>query len=128
MIVVQEIERMNKWYIHTPDTWRIEEHPANVASSSSRYTNDSSFWDTNDEQFDHSQQRQLRIKWTRDENKLALYCYFRSNPAKRGYRKRMIETWTEFSRSKATKQRFADQVRTIRKNGWYSDIEILEIH
>ena len=34
----------------------------------------------------------------------------------------MIENWTKFGRVKATNQ------RTITKNGWFSDLEILEIH
>ena len=41
-----------------------------------------------------------------------LYCYFRSDPTERGYRKRMIEIWIEFAGLKTTNQRFADQVRT----------------
>ena len=40
----------------------------------------------------------------------------------------MIEIWTEFDRFKATNKRFADEVRTIAKNGWFSDLEIQEIH
>ena len=35
--------------------------------------------------------------------------------------------WTEFGRFKATNQRLADQVRTITKNGWFSDLKVLEI-
>ncbi len=50
-------------------------------------------------------------KWNRE----ALYSFFRSNH-KEGYRKRMIEIWTEFARFKTTKQRLADPVRTITKN------------
>ena len=103
-------------------------HPANVGCPSSRYTNDSFFWYTNDEQIDHSHQRPQSRTWTREDNKLAFYCYFRSNLAKRRYRKRMIEIWTEFARFKATNQSLADKVRTITKNGWFSDLEILEIH
>ena len=40
----------------------------------------------------------------------------------------MIEIWSEFGRFKATNQRLADQVRTILRNGWFSDLEIREIH
>ena len=36
----------------------------------------------------------------------------------------MIEIWTGFGRFKATNQKLADQVRTITKNGWFSDLEI----
>ena len=57
-------------------------HPANVGCSFSRNTNNSSFRHTSDEQIDHSHQKSLRRKWTREDNKLALYCYFRHNSAK----------------------------------------------
>ena len=40
----------------------------------------------------------------------------------------MIKIWTKFVRFKATNQRLADQFRTITKNGWFFDLEILEIH
>ena len=40
----------------------------------------------------------------------------------------MREIWTGFGRFKTTNQRLADQVRTVTKNGWFSDLEILEIH
>ena len=39
----------------------------------------------------------------------------------------MLEIWTEFSIFKTTNQILSDQVRTITKNGWFSDFEILEI-
>ena len=57
-----------------------------------------------------------------------LYSYFRSNNAKGGYRKRKIKIWTEFGRFKTTDQTITDQIRTITKNGWFSDLEILETH
>ena len=38
----------------------------------------------------------------------------------------MIEIWQECASSQATSQSLADQVRTIMKNGWFSDLEILE--
>ena len=40
----------------------------------------------------------------------------------------MTEIWTEVGRFKVTNQRLADQVRTITKNDWFSDLEIVEIH
>ena len=44
------------------------------------------------------------------------------------YRKRMIEIMTEFARFETTNQRLADEIWTITKNCWFSDLEILEIH
>ena len=40
----------------------------------------------------------------------------------------MIEIWQECSIFPITSQKLADQVRTITKKGWFSDIELLEIH
>ena len=64
--------------------------------------------------------------WTREDNQLALHWYFRTNPTPRGYRK-MIEILQQCA-SFQTSQRLADQVRTMVKKGWFSDLEILEIH
>ena len=40
----------------------------------------------------------------------------------------MFEIWLESSTFQTTSQRLADQVRTITKKGWFSDLELLEIH
>ena len=40
----------------------------------------------------------------------------------------MMEIWQELSNFQTTSQRLADQVRTIIKKGWFSDLEIREIH
>ena len=40
----------------------------------------------------------------------------------------MIEIWQEYAKFQTTSQRLADQVRTIIKKGWFSDLELLEIH
>ena len=63
-----------------------------------------------------------------EDNKLAPHCNFRSNPTQRGYRKGLIEIWKQCIRYKTTNQRFGDRARTIIKKGWFSDLEILEIH
>ena len=97
-----------------------DRHPENIDCSSSRCIHD--------EQIYYSNQRSQWRKLTREGNKIALYCYFRSNLTERGYRKRMRDIWTEFARFKTTNRRLADQVRKIQNNGWFSDHEILEIH
>ena len=68
-----------------------------------------------------------RKTWTKEDNHLTLHCYFRSNPSQRGNRKRMIEIWQEYASFQTPSQRLADQFRTIKK-GWFSNLEILEIH
>ena len=40
----------------------------------------------------------------------------------------MIEIWQERSTFQTTSQRLSDQVRTVFKKGWFSDLEFLEIH
>ena len=40
----------------------------------------------------------------------------------------MMESWQERSTFQTTNQRLTDQVRTIMKKGWFSDLELLEIH
>ena len=40
----------------------------------------------------------------------------------------MIEIWQECASFKTSSQRLADQVRTIIKKDWFSDLEIAEIH
>ena len=39
-----------------------------------------------------------------------------------------MEIWRELSNFQTISQRLADQVRTIIKKGWFSDLEIIEIH
>ena len=99
---------------------RPEDHPASVGYPFFRYTNE--------DLRNHTHQRPKRKAWTREDKQLALYCYFRSNPTQRGYRKRMIEIWQECSNFDTTSQKLADLVRTIIKKSWFSDIEIIEIY
>ena len=99
---------------------RAVRHPTNVGCPFFRYIND--------DVTNPNEQRPKRRTWTREENQLVLECYFRSNPSQRGYRKRMIEIWQECSTFLTTSQKLVDQVRTITKKGWFSDLELLEIH
>ena len=98
---------------------RPNRHPANVGCSFFRYTND--------DLRNHTNQRCKHKIWTREDNQLALHGYFRSSLTQKGRRKRMIKIWQECA-SFQTSQILADQVRIIINNGWFSDLEILEIH
>ena len=99
---------------------RLGSHPLNVGCSFFGYIND--------DVRNHNDQRPKRKTWTGKDNQLALQCYFRINPSQRGYRKIMREIWQECIKFQTTSQRLANQVRTIIKKGWFSDLEILEIH
>ena len=39
----------------------------------------------------------------------------------------MTEIWTKFVRFKTIKLRLAEQIGIVKKNSWFSDLEILEI-
>ena len=97
---------------------RLDRHPAN-AGCSPLFINEES---------NRHDQRPKRKTWTREDNQLALQCYFKSNPSQRRYRKRMSEIWQKCASFQTTSQRLADQVRTIIKRGRFSDLKILEIH
>ena len=58
-----------------------------------------------------------------EDNKFALYCYFKSNLTQR-----MIIIWVKFAAYKTTNQRFTYQALTVIKKGWFSELEVLEIH
>ena len=75
---------------------RLGRHTANASCSFFRYTND--------DLKNHINQRRKHKIWTREDNQLALHCYFRSKPTQRGYRKRMIEIWLECASFQTTSQ------------------------
>ena len=50
-----------------------------------------------------------------------------SNPSKRGYRQRMLQLWVSKGKFNVSEQRLADQVRTIKQNQWFTDIELEEV-
>ena len=68
-----------------------------------------------------------RRKFEKLTNKVIMECYYRSNPGRRGYRKRMEAVWREKGLFELSEQRLADQVRVIKVNKLLSDIELEEI-
>ena len=71
-----------------------------------------------------------RMRWSKEVNKVVMECFYRSKPFDenerpiRGYRQRMFKEWRLRGMFDSTEQRICDQARTIRKNGWLSDIEL----
>ena len=68
-----------------------------------------------------------RREWTKEFNKLLIECHLRSEPTKRGFRKRMLAIWNDRGLFSATEQQLAGQVRCIKNRGWLSSVEIEEI-
>ena len=56
-----------------------------------------------------------------------MYCKFKSEPNRRGYRKRMMEMWREKGVIEISEQRLMDQARAIVVNQWLTDVELEEI-
>ena len=80
----------------------------------------------NKDQNNNASERHQRKRLTRENSKIVIGCYFKSNPTQRRYRERMVEIWRGYAKFN-TSQRFVGQARSILKKGWWSDIEILEI-
>ena len=59
--------------------------------------------------------------------KIIMECYYRSEPKKRGYRKRMYALWQEKGLFEASEQQVAGQALCIRNNQWLSSLELEEI-
>ena len=68
-----------------------------------------------------------RRKYDKLTNKVIMECYLRSDPMRRGFRKRMLGIWQEKGIFEISEQRLADQARAIRINGWLTELEIEEI-
>lgn len=68
-----------------------------------------------------------RRKYTREDNRAVMRCYYRSRPDEMGYRKRMHEMWKDQGGFEISEQRMADQVRTIKRKQWFTSEELDEI-
>ena len=75
----------------------------------------------------HTTGRINQRKWEKEVNKIVIECYIRSEPTKRGFRKRMKQIWDDIGVFDVTEQRLADQARQVRLNKWLTDLEMEEI-
>ena len=69
-----------------------------------------------------------RIKWTRKDNVLLFECYCKSEPERRGYRKRLFEIWknnllVRDELRDVSEQRLCDQIKQIKSKGWLTELE-----
>ena len=62
-------------------------------------------------------------KWTSQENKIVMKCYFLSEPKIRGYRKHRLSLWLQKCMFWVSEQRSVDQANTIRGNSWTIELE-----
>ncbi|XP_053141804.1 uncharacterized protein LOC128340565 [Hemicordylus capensis] len=69
-----------------------------------------------------------RKKYTEYANKEIMICYYKSNPTRRGYLKRMYQIWKEkHPDTEITEQRLADQRRYIIRNKVFTGVELEEL-
>ena len=66
----------------------------------------------------------VRRRWTKEEKKIVMRCFYQSEPTRRGYRKRMITVWREIGTFEITEQRLVDQARVTRINQWLTEVEL----
>jgi hypothetical protein len=82
-------------------------------------------------QADHGRQpmtgRAKRRKYSREDNREVMRCYFQSSPERLGYRKRLRDMWIHRGNFAVSEQRLSDQVRNIRKREWFTQVELDEI-
>jgi hypothetical protein len=71
--------------------------------------------------------RATRRRYTREDNRAIMECYYASLPDTSGYRQRMHRAWIERGHLQINEQRMADQVRNIIKRKWFTDEELDEI-
>ena len=69
-----------------------------------------------EEERDAAVEMMVRRRWTKEENKLVMRCFYQSDLTRRGYRKRMIANWREKGTFEITEQRLADQAKVVRTN------------
>ena len=78
-----------------------------------------------------AEQRHKRLGWSTEDNRQLFECYIRSEPERRGYRKRMLDLWvdrnTNDELNEVSEQRLADQVRQIKIKKWLENVEQEEI-
>ena len=69
-----------------------------------------------------------RSKWSRADNKDLMICYYNSEPAKRGYMKRMLDLWlTKRPNSNLNEKQLVAQKANVIKKKLLSDLEIEEL-
>ena len=68
-----------------------------------------------------------RKMWTIQENRTVTKCYLLSEPKIRGYTKRMLNLWQQKGMFWVSEQRLVDQVNTIHRNSWMTELEIEEL-
>ena len=69
-----------------------------------------------------------RLQWTIEDNKETMFCYYQSEPTKRGYRKRLNEIWqARNNKPNITEQNLADRAKLIQKKQWMTKVQLDEI-
>ena len=71
--------------------------------------------------------RRIRRKWSQDDNRIVMECYYRNELGRIGYRKRMHSIWANKDMFPVTEQRLIGQKNQITKKQWLSNLELEEI-
>ena len=59
-----------------------------------------------EEERDPEVEMMVRGRWTKEENKLVMRCFYQSDPTRRGYQKRVVAIWRKIETSEITEQTY----------------------
>ncbi len=110
-----------------PSTIRITNNPQGQVSIISNHTPTGVPAGTHLGQKKKRKEGRGRKAWTKDDNTTLMKLYFRSDPSRRGFRKRLFSLWQDEEMFPATEQRLADQARSIQQNTLLSDVGLMEL-
>ena len=68
--------------------------------------------------------RRIRKKWTQEENRIVMECYYTSKPKSDGYRRQMHTIWRDKGMININEQMFMDQQNLMRKKQWLTKLEL----
>ena len=70
--------------------------------------------------------RIIKRKWSQEENRVVMQCYYRIEYGRNVYRKRMHAIWYEMGMFKVTEQKLVDPKNNILKRKWLLDLGLEE--
>ena len=69
-----------------------------------------------------------RKKWTIEDNKEIMFCYYKAKPDEFGYRHRLYDIWQNRNKdAKITEQNLADRARHIQRKNYMTKVQLKEI-
>ena len=71
--------------------------------------------------------KRIQKKWTQEENRIVMECYYRTKPKVNGYQQQMHAIWRDKGMVSVTEQRLINQKSQIRKKQWLTNLELKKL-